>query len=252
MIKNCLYNIKEFSHNLFYPFDKTIEVVVIGENENDCNQFLMMCKNFITNGKLLQYGLEYDYSTQDNVFRIKIDEQNFVKFQFFSQTIPQNEWQKASITGDIFVPIFRLDKYQPFDYNCLPHEIDGFLGKVQQCKKTAITALINFDYLCENPINNVEQWENSINKIYKTLQQNKILDENNNINENGQKILNAVFSVFQRHLNQNTKYTAYNICNFFCYNETSGFSFGKEEFFSNLLLRLFSFDKLSNYNYQIK
>jgi len=245
MIKNRLHKIKD----LFCPFDKTFEIVVTGENENACNQFIKKCEDFIENDELLQYGLEYDYNTQNNEFKIKTDWQNFVKFRFFYQALPDNDWDR----GDILVPIFRLDRYQPSVYNCLPHDIAEFLGKVQKYKKTAITALIKFDYLCESPINNIEQWEESINTIYDILQEKMILDESiHTINRNGQKILNAVFALLQQHLNENTKYTAYNICNFFGYNETDGFSFGMEEFFSNLLLRLFSFDKLNNYEYQIK
>jgi hypothetical protein len=253
MIRNCLHKIKKFSHNLFFPFDKIIEIIIIGENENDCNQFTDMCKDFITNGGLVQYGLEYNYSTKDDIFEIKIEEQNIVKFRFFYKTLLANEWLKENITIDILIPIFRLDKYQSFDDNYSVREINNFLGKVEHSGMTAITALINFDYLCENPISNVGQWENSINKIYDTLYQNKILDEENtNINENGREILNDIFAIFQRILNRNSKYTACKICNFFCCNEMIGFSFGKEEFFSNLLLRLLSLDKLNNYSYLIK
>ena len=249
MIEKYLHKI----NNLFYPFDKTFEVAVIGENEKICAQFVEMCENHIANNELLQYGLEYTYNWTSNEYEIKIGKQDVVRFKFLSpQVLTNSDWDKANITGDILVSIFRLDKYQSFEYSCLWQDIDGFLGKVQRYKKTAIVALINFDFLCNKPITDVEQWKESIDKIYDALQQNKNLDKTYNLNENGQKIIKLIFEMLQRHLNKNTEYTAYRICNFFCYNKTSGFSFGIEEFFSNLLMRLLSFDKLNNYKCQVK
>jgi len=229
--------IKKYLHSLFYPFDKTFEIVVTGEDKNVCSQFVKMCESHITSNELLQYGLEYTYNARSNIFEIKIDKQNFVKFRFFYRELPENDWQKATIIGDIFVPIFI---YKPLKYSSLHQNIYDFLDKVQKNKKTAIMALVNFDYICRNPIVNTE-------KIFKTLQQNKEIL--NGIDGNEQQTLKLVFEVFQQYLN---KYTTHNICNFFCYNVVNGFSFGKEEFFINLLMRLLSFDKLNNYKYQIK
>jgi len=246
MIKKSLHKI----NSLFYPFDKIFEIVIIGEDKKICEQFVEMCENFITNDELLQYGLEHTYNHTNKVYEIKIDKQSFVKFRFFDRAVPENEWQNANIEGDILVPIFDLDKYETFAYTLMPSHIIGFLGKVQQHKKTAITALINFDTVCNMPIANVAKWENTVNEVYDNLHCKK---ENwNSINTYGQEILKFIFDKFKEHINENTAYTAYKICNFFCYNETRGFSFGKEEFFSNLLIRLLSFDKLNNYKYQIK
>jgi hypothetical protein len=242
--------IKKYTHkinSLFYPFGKTFEIVVIGEDKNICGQFVEMCKNHITNRELLQYGLECTYNRTNNEYEIKTDKQDFVKFKFSPQELPNGDWDKANITGDVFVPIF---KYQPFKYNRLPQNIEGFLGKIQQCKKTTITVLVNFDSLYHKPIADVKQWEDTINKIYETLQQDKKIL--NNLNNKEQQYVELIYKKFQQHLKRNSKYTAYNICNFFCYNEASGFSYGKEEFFTNLLMRLLSFDKLNNYKYRIK
>ena len=246
--------IKKYLHSLFYPFDKTFEIVVIGEDKNVCEQFVKMCENFITNNELRQYGLEHSYNTRNNVFEMKIDKQNFIKFRFYSEVLPENKWQKAKTTGDVLVPIFKLDKYHFFENNCsLSPDIDGFLGEVRKNKKTTILALINFDYFCHKPIDGIEKWEELTNKIYDTLRNKKNLNKviNNDINRDGQKILDIIFAVFQQHL-RNTEYTAYKICNFFCYNETNGFTFGKQEFFNNLLMRLLTFDKLNNYQFRIK
>jgi len=244
MIKKYIHKIND----LFYPFDKIFEIVVTGEDINVCLQFVGMCENFMTSNELLQYELEYSYNSRNNVFEIKNDKQNLLKFRF--QALPENEWQKPNITVDILVPIFRMDKINPYS---LAHKIDEFLRKAQQFQKRVITTLINFDYICNKPINSVGQWEIAINNIYEILHHNKKINEGaNNINVEGQEILKGVFYKLYWHLNNNTDYTAYKICNFFCYNETNGFSFGKEEFFSNLLMHLLSFDKLNNYKYQIK
>ena len=158
MIAKYLHKI----NSLFYPFDKTIEIVITSENETVCKHFVDMCKKHFTDSNLLQHGLFHKY--ESDTFSIKIDKQTFVNFRFSCRTLSREDWQynwrNADFSGDILVPIFRLGKYQPYDYaNCLKHEIETFLGKVQKYGTTAITVLCN----SERTINNNAQWENTMN-----------------------------------------------------------------------------------------
>lgn len=245
-----------FLKNIFYPLNKIYEIAITGENINDCNQFKNGCENFITEGKLRQYGLEYDYNRKKNIFVIKVDERKYIKIRFCCYELPGNDWNKGNTRGDILVPIFKLDKYQPFEYNCLSNDIGSFLGRAQHYKKIAITALINFDRLLKSPEINVEQWENLINNLYEVLRKcvetkKNINIENEELTENGKKVLNLIFIALQHHISENTMTNAYRIANLFCYNEANDFIFGKQEFFSNLLIGLLSFDKFNYYEYQV-
>lgn len=252
-IKNILFQYKDNIYNFFSPFDKVFDVVIISEDEIYYDQFYRMFQSLITNNEFQKYGLKCQLDSKDNSFKIKIDEQRNLKFRFTSLILVDNERNKIKLVGDIFVPIFCLDKYKPQDYNCLPHEIDSFLGKIRKQRKIAIVALINFDSLLKNPVTEIRQWEKLINNIYENMQNERTLYiEDEEITENGLKILNAVSTILQRHINKNRTSNAYKICNFFYTDkDTDNISFGHNEFTNNLLMSLLSFDKLSNYEYII-
>ncbi|MDR1652205.1 MAG: hypothetical protein LBS01_00885 [Prevotellaceae bacterium] len=238
--------IKRLINKWFYPFNRIFEVVVVSENETYCENFKNMLCGFFEKKEIRRFGIEhFEYDGENNFFELIMEDFSAIKFKLICQTLPNGEWHNAVIDGDIFIPVFCLDKHKDYEYNCLPHEIDSFLGKINQKSKNAIVALMNIEKMYDADFSDISHFEKSINKIYRHLCENSTLDKKNTeLSDCGHKILTPIIAVFQRHINDNG-YKAHSLCNFF----NSDISYGKDEFMCNFLMHLLSFDKLNHYKY---
>jgi len=125
------------------------------------------------------------------------------------------------------------------------------LSSITSTNKPAVFSYLNAEYIFENRIENETQWQMINNELHKRIIDNTVKSEIK-LTEQGDAIIQGLFKIFNYHSKEQRLFSIQKKINFMAFNNSnSEIMYGKNEFATNLLMQLLSFDKLNAYHFQI-
>jgi hypothetical protein len=125
------------------------------------------------------------------------------------------------------------------------------LSSITSTNKPAVFAYLNTEYIFEEKIESETQWQIMNNELHKRIIDNTVESEIK-LTEQGNAVIQGLFKVFNYHSKEQRLFGIPQKANFFASeNSDSGIVYGKNEFATNLLMQLLSFDKLNTFYFQI-
>jgi len=233
---------------LLFPYKNILSIAVISDEEQ--NRTLL--KNFLysafdTADTILNEIGNISYKKDKEVFSFIVNNETEIKFSIHGFNSIESDFSNH----DILIPVFRLNKYATYEYDQTAHATDAILSSITSTNKPAVFSYLNAEYIFENRIENETQWQMINNELHKRIIDNTVKSEIK-LTEQGDAIIQGLFKIFNYHSKEQRLFSIQKKINFMAFNNSnSEIMYGKNEFATNLLMQLLSFDKLNAYHFQI-
>jgi len=233
---------------IFFPYHKELTVALISNDEQNCILLNnLMHSVFDSNNSILNHIGNVQYYKENNTFNFVINTSTKIKFSI--SNLVSDSTSIDFQNHDILVPVFRLNKYLPHEYDRTIIDTDYLLKVLLKTDKLIIASYLNTEYIFENEIENEQQWQSASNELHK-LVIDFSFEPTVSLTEQGKTAIRGLFKILNYYSKQQKEFNITQKINFFSCNENE-IVFGKNEFITNLLMQMLTFDKLNSYSFQI-
>lgn len=243
-------SLREMIKKLLFPYENILSIAVISDEEQNCTLLKKyLCTVFDSADTTLNEIGNISYKHDKEVFSFILNNETEIKFSIHEKVSDFNFNESSLHNHDILIPLLRLNKYTAHEYDQTAQATDAIFSSVVSINKPAIFSYLNAEYIFEKKIENETQWQVMNNELHKRIIDNTVESEIK-LTEQGNSIIQGLFKVFNYHSMEQRIFGTSQKVIFFA-SENSEIVYGKNEFVTNLLMQLLSFDKLNSYHFQI-
>lgn len=245
-------NLREMIKKLLFPYKNILSIAVISDEEQNCTLLKkLLCSVFDSADTTLNEIGNISYKHDKEVFSFILNNETEIKFSIHEKVSDFKVIESSLHNHDILIPLLRINRYATHEYDQTAHTTDAISSSIVSSNKPAIFSYLNAEYLFEDKIENETQWQVMNNELHKRIIDNTVESEIK-LTEQGNAVIQGLFKVFNYHSKEQRLFGIPQKVNFFASdNSASEIAYGKNEFATNLLMRLLSFDKLNSYHFQI-
>jgi hypothetical protein len=245
-------SLREMIKKLLFPYENILSIAVISDEEQNCPLLKeVLYSAFVADNTTLNQIANLSYSKENDIFSFIVNNETEIKFSLHEKVIDLNSVETIYQTYDVLIPVLRLNKYAAHEYSLTVHATDTILSSITSTNKPAVFAYLNTEYIFEEKIESETQWQIMNNELHKRIIDNTVESEIK-LTEQGNAVIQGLFKVFNYHSKEQRLFGIPQKANFFASeNSDSGIVYGKNEFATNLLMQLLSFDKLNTFYFQI-
>ncbi len=241
-------SLREMIKKLLFPYENILSIAVISDEERNCTLLkTFLCSAFDASDTILKGIGNVTYKRDNDIFCFIVNEITEIKFSIHVFSSIKIDFSMHHI----LIPVFRLNKYKAHEYDQTAHDSETILSSISSTNKPVIFCYINAQCIFEDIILNNTHWQMVNNELY-----NRIINNTNEsgikLTEQGNAIIQGLFKVFNYHSREQRLFAISQKATFFAFdNSDSEIVYGNNEFTTNLLMQLLSFDRLNTYHFQI-